>query len=237
MTVASNRAVPPSSGHEHGAARSPRTCNGRDIKTEPVSAPASTSPLGRRSPEMATSRSQWSRTADTCTAADQVLSGNGGDADEIVPERQPAQLVPDFRFDAGASRNLASTGTGSYSSSALRRTGGRALEMPVPNLRQVSETIGVAVNRGCRESVGIEQISVTLCARRRSSGGVHESCFGPPGGSFQIEMRGWGGLNGSEESDHAPSKEVGPDEGGPNHDGRAPLQTDPGLESGHLVLC
>jgi hypothetical protein len=90
MTVASNRAVPPSSGHEHGAARSPRTCNGRDIKTEPVSAPASTSPLGRRSPEMATSRSQWSRTADTCTAAGQVLSGNGGDADEIVPKRSRA---------------------------------------------------------------------------------------------------------------------------------------------------
>jgi hypothetical protein len=44
-----------------------------------------------------------------------------GRTPDFVPERSPTELVSDFRLDAGASRKLASTRTGSYSGSAHSR--------------------------------------------------------------------------------------------------------------------
>jgi hypothetical protein len=54
-----------------------------------------------------------------------------------VPERKPARLVPDFRFDTSASSNLASTGLGGCPSSALSRAREVADEMPVRQRTQV----------------------------------------------------------------------------------------------------
>jgi hypothetical protein len=72
----------------------------------------------------ATTRAPVTSARDTCIRGIAVPQVSVVGALEFVPLREPAKLVPDFRFDTSASTNLASTGLGACPSSARSRERG-----------------------------------------------------------------------------------------------------------------